>query len=169
MLTKLKNSLKRVKDSEEYKDFIKNYPESYLCAGFIMYQPGKEKESEWQIDYYTKDTKKITTFVHEKGKLIVKECNEIFQKVKKDLDELKIKDIKIDFDEAIKTLNKLRDEKYSKEKEMDIIVVLQKGLWSITYVTTGFNILHLDINSKTGETSNEIFEPVLNFKLDQNK
>ncbi|MDD5178251.1 MAG: hypothetical protein PHT54_03160 [Candidatus Nanoarchaeia archaeon] len=167
MLNKLKDSWERLKKSQEYKDFIKKNKDSYLCAGFIIYKPEKENESEWQIDIYNKKTKKIATFVSEKGKIIVKETNEIFQKVKKDLEELKLNEIKIDFDKALKIFNKFRDEKYPKEKEMDVIVVIQKTNephWNITYITTGLNMLHLDVNAVNGKFDNELFEPVMSFK-----
>ncbi|MDD5331592.1 MAG: hypothetical protein PHE43_02095 [Candidatus Nanoarchaeia archaeon] len=166
MLTKLKDSWEKLQKSKEYKEFIKKNKDSYLCAGFIIYKSGKEKEANWQIDVYIKETKNIATFIFEKDKVVVKETNEIFQKVKKDLEELKLGELKIDFKKALKIFNKLRDTKYPKEKELDIIVVLQKTgnpCWNITYITTGFNMLHLDIDAITGETSNELFEPVMNF------
>jgi hypothetical protein len=165
MLDRLKEDIKRLGRLKEFKEFKRKNKESYLCACFLMYS--KPKGARWDIDFYNPKDKKITTFKLDK-KLIVKKPEKVFQKEKTDVQKLEIKDIKIGFDKALKIINKLRDEKYSDQKETQKIIILQnikdKIIWNITYLTNCFNLLNAKIDAIEGNLIEESLSPVLSFK-----
>ena len=60
MLTKLKETIKKLESSKIFKDYKKTNPDAYLTSTFLMTE---DLEGDWQLDYYSIKSKKITSFV----------------------------------------------------------------------------------------------------------
>lgn len=163
MLNKLRNSVKNLKSSKEFKEVLEKYP-CYLASCFTMFE--NVEEANWQIDYYYAKENKMFSFVVNKD-VKVSESNKIFQKEKKEIKELNLDKVKIDFEEAIDKVESLIESKYKGEKPNKIIVILQNienEVWNITYITNSFNLLHVKVNAINGNVEEESFESVLKFR-----
>jgi len=156
----IKDSIKKLQSSNEFKKYKKDF---YLSSCFLIYD--QIENAKWQLDFYNKNTKEIICFTIS-DKIEVKTPQEIFQKEKKDLEELKLDLIKTGFKKTLEIIEKLRKEKYSHETPTKTIVILQntKPVWNITYLTASFKILNVKIDATNGEIIEEKLESVMEFK-----
>ena len=109
----------------------------------------KDKQIDWQFDYYSKSKDKITCFII-KDKEIQKKEAEIFRKDQCEILKLDLNHVKIPIEKALEKINQK-----TKEKPNEIIIVLQvinkKETWNITYLTTSFKTINTKINTKSGK------------------
>lgn len=147
------STLEEIEKSPAFKNFRKQHPDVYLCAGFFVlnYESGQENSTQKQLDYSQKDGK-IFTFILN-NEITIKEAETIEGK-KQDLPELN-KNIKVDLDDAEKILEEELKHKKVKNKLLKIIAVLQKHegkqIWNLNCVLSGMEILRVHIDSETGD------------------
>lgn len=159
--TTLKKTFETIKNSEEFKNFIKQHPDAELCAGFFIIDLfGNDNKKS--LDYKVND--KVFSFsINELGKIKMNE-DKLVTDEKKEFPELKKinPDIKVDLDEVesiskVKALDEGIASKFSK-----IIAVLQKyksketndeekQIWNLTCMLEGLIILHILIDADTGD------------------
>lgn len=159
MLSKIKNSLKELKQTKKFKDWEENHLSSYLTSVFFV--------DDLQFGFYNPERDTMTSFKIEKEKINIVEEEKIFRKEKSKLKELKLEEIKFDFEAAIKVIEKLIGEKYKGEEKQKAIVILQvleNPTWNITYLTKGFNILNVKINAISGKILEEKIQSAISFK-----
>ncbi|MBS3108266.1 hypothetical protein J4409_00170 [Candidatus Woesearchaeota archaeon] len=165
MVDQIKREVANLKNLEEFKEYKNKYPNSYLCAGFMIME--SNDGSKWQLDYYCPDNDHITTFCL-KDKVEVKESKAVHRDKKK-IRELNLENVDIGLNEALEITSSLRDKNYPGEKANKIIVILQniekKEIWNVTYLTASFKVLNTNIDAQTGGIMKEKLENVLNFKL----
>lgn len=154
--------LNKVKDSKEFKDYLEDHPNAYLCSIFLT-------EAETQLSFYSKKTKLVTSFKVEVDKItVVGKDEKVLQKEKKDLEELHLEDLTIDLDKARGLISDLLKEKYPNETPTKEIIILQviegKTVWNITKITSTFNIINIKLDAFSGELLEEKMESALNFK-----
>ncbi len=154
MLDQLKRELKNLNKSEDYKTFKKENKESHLCSCSLI-------DNEWQLDFFSKTTKLITSF--KANKLAYKEEKQ-FSKEQKDLEPLDITEIKTTPEEIIELIK----DKHPEEQEEKTIIILQtinsKPTWNITLLTKSFNVLNSKINAINKEVIEDKIQPILSFK-----
>jgi len=169
MFSKLKESLKRLEDSNEFNNWKSKNKKSYFCSAFVM---GADLEKEnWQLDFYNPEKDKITSFKLN-GCIEVLEEEGIFKKPKEKVNELKLNKVKIDFDKAIEIFEDFKSKKYPSEDPEKKIVILQNlknTVWNITYICTSFNILNIKINAITGSVEQDTITSIFNFKVKDKK
>ncbi len=149
---KIKEILSKIESCDVYKAWRKNNSNAYLVHFFFM----EEKSSGWQVGYYDKSKKHITSFILDDKGVSVSEDKEIFQPQSGDILKLKIEDVKIEFDEISKIAENYRKENYKAELPLQKLCVLQNILdlgqvWNITLFTRTFKTLNLKFDSSTGE------------------
>ena len=154
--------LNKVKDSKEFKDYLKDHPNAYLCSIFLT-------EQQTQLSFYSKKTKLVTSFKVDIDKItLVGKDEKVLQKEKKDLEELHLEDLTIDLDKARGLVSDLLKEKYPNEtptKEITILQVIEgKTVLNITKITSTFNIINIKLDAFSGELLEEKMESALNFK-----
>ena len=144
----LNEFLTKIESSEEFKEYKKKNTNSFLADIFTIIKE-KDKQLDWQFDYYSKSKDKITSFVIQNKEIQKKEA-EIFRKDQCEILKLNLNNIKIPIEKALEEINKK-----TKEKPNEIIIVLQvinkKETWNITYLTTSFRTLNTKINAKSGK------------------
>lgn len=158
MLNKLKESYDKLLKSDKFEN------KGFLCGAFIMCQLEQLKDKNWQIDFYDKEKDEMIAYIMN-GDINV-EKSQAFTK-DYDIKELKIDDVKISLDDALKK----GEERLKKHNDgaTKIIVILQdikKLMWNITYMTTNFNILNVKVDAKNGDVIGENFGSMLQFKKD---
>lgn len=154
MLNKLKDSLNKLKNSEEFKN---KEGDAYLCACFLM-------DKAWQIDYYSKSKDEIFTFIIDEN--IKVKSDKVF-KGDYEISELKIDNLK-EYKEIRNIVDDLLKKKYEKDKINKSIIILQnyrgKATWNITFLTTDMKIINIKINGENGRIIDDSIQDVLNFR-----
>jgi len=144
----LKYLIGRVINSEVYKRW--NKKDHYLVNCFFF-------NDRQNVSFYSKTTKKITTFnIGDEVEIWAGE--DVFQEKKEDLEELKIEDVNISLSNAGILADKIKIEKLADEKvALKIFILQQKAIpfWNVTYTTSAFNIFNVKINATNGEIIDE--------------
>ena len=141
---------------DDVKEIVKKVKEKdrYLVSCFLL-------ENKWRVDFYSPKEHVIYTYFDNNGKLEVQK-DEIFQKEKKELEELDLSKIKIHYKEALEKVTKSADH---------YIIILQtikkKTVWNITLLTTEFKVYNLKVDASNGEKLEESEESIMNFKKEE--
>ena len=136
--------LEKLRDSKEFKDFIKKNSKAYMCSAFFIIDYEKF-ENKQHLDFYSPNTKEIFSFKLEDG--IKKEVlNNYNEKV---LEKLSL-NYEIEFEEIEKILNKKMDKEKVTNKIQKILISLQKfenkDLLTLTVFISGLGILKVIID-----------------------
>ena len=164
MLTKLKETIKKLESSKIFKDYKKTNPDTYLTSTFLMTE---NLEGDWQLDYYSIKSKKITSFVI-KDKVKSMPETKPFQEKESIIERLDIDKAKIDFKKVIKIADKLKREKYKNEILTKKIIVLQNlkefgHIWNLTFLTSSFKTLNIKIDASSGKILKENLAYLITF------
>ena len=151
-------------NSDEFKDWRKKNPETYLAHAFTMLD--ENNKGSWQIGFYDKKTDRMTSF-EKKEKITVTENEEIFKKEER-IKELDMSKVKIDCEKAMQTANELQQKEYKQETPFKKIVILQNiksGLvWNITFVTQSFKTLNIKIDATTNKVVKYVLTSLMDYK-----
>lgn len=165
MLEKLKKALKELKDLKDFKNFKKENSNAYLASCIVIID-GKNI-GDWQVDYYQPVKHKMTTFTL-KDKIELKGEDNIFQKEKVEIKELKLSEVKTGLDKMLKIVEDLRKKKYPGDFSNKVIAVLQnqdgKVIWNVTNLTSTLKVWNVKIDAKSGKIISEKMENVFSFK-----
>lgn len=138
--------LEKLENSDEYKKFISENKDAYLCSGFFVVDLAEENpENKFHFDFYVPSTKKTFSFELENGiKLVELERNDdkILEKVSMknhfDLDKLKEK-ILIEM-ELKKITNKIQKLIFSLQN------VDKKDVFIGTIFLSGLGLIKVDVD-----------------------
>lgn len=148
-------AIQKVLNSDIFKNW---HTDEYLVSYLLV-------TNTPSVDFYSKKTKKITSFIIS-DKINLKE-DEIFQKEAKDLEELKLEDIKISLEQATQKIENIKTKKIPSEQVNKKIIILQQQIvpiWNLTYLTSSLNLLNIKINAINGDIIEEKLESLLSFK-----
>lgn len=142
-----KEAFKKLEASSEFKDFKKQNPSAYLCAGFFILDFESQQNTQ-QIDFQSGE--KIATFSL---------ADEISMKMEETADKKKIPsikpEIKVDLGEVQEIVKKETEKNKIISKMNKIIAVLQdhegRQIWNLTCIFSSFAILRLHVDSFTGK------------------
>jgi hypothetical protein len=160
----IKEVLDKLYSHFEYKDWKKNNPNSYLSHLFKMIDD--KNDDNWQVGFYNNDNT-VTTFDIKDDDIEIKENQEIFQKEKKQVHELKLDEVKIDLNQALELAKEFQRKTYNGNEAAKIMVVLQNianhVIYNVTYITITFNTLNMKISPDTGEVISHEITPMMQF------
>ena len=162
----LKQALKRLKESKEFKDLSKKIKEIYFSYALIMIED--DKTAPWQIGFYHKSTDKMITFVVDKNEIKIHEEEEIFKKPGMEVKKIDMEKVKIPYNELLKKAEDFRKNKYPKELVSKTIAILQNlkeygNIWNITYVMQSFKTLNMKINADNGKILSQEIQSLMDF------
>ena len=136
--------LEKLHDSEEYKDFMLENPDAYLCSGFFI-MDFEKADHQRHLDFYAPTLKKVLSFKLENG----------VEKVPIDtFDDRTPKKLFIDYDfdldEIEEMIRKRMVEEKVKSKIQKILLSLQntegKDLLTATVFVSGLGMLKINID-----------------------
>ncbi|MBT6041679.1 hypothetical protein HOH15_07125 [Candidatus Woesearchaeota archaeon] len=143
---KCEETIKKVEESNEFKEFKKQHPNAYLIHVFMM------DAANTQVGYYLKENKHIITFEISDAGIRAEEAKP-FQKEEHDIVALDLDKIKVDFDEAKEIAVKTKEENYKGEIINKSILILQNisegQIYNVTFITASFKTLNIKINAET--------------------
>ncbi len=158
MLSKLKTAYEKLIHSKEFKH------EGFFCGAFIMCNSKELDNTDWQIDFYNNKRDTITTYLVG-SKIEVTDDSKVFKNEKVDIEEIKLENIKVNFNDIKEELNKILKEKQEEPVKITIILQNQKiPIWNIIYITQKFNLLNVRIDAVTGILIDEKIVPLLSFE-----
>jgi len=156
----LKKILDQLEKSDVFLEWKKDHKDSYLTHFFKMFDDANK--DLWQIGYYDKKTKKITTFAIADDTTIHAnpETDDVFKEPGKDIIPLKLEDIKIQPEKAIEIGLKLRNEKYKEHLPFKTFFIIQNlpesgSVYNLTLVTKTFSTINIKISTKDGKIIKE--------------
>jgi len=125
----------------------------YLAHAFVM--KDDKGEELWQFGYYNPETKKMTTFLNEYGKIKILAEQEVLESGNK-IETLTPEDVVITAEQMKASAQKILEENYKNQPVSKSFFIVQdiggKGpLYNLTYFTMTFKTINIKINSKTGE------------------
>jgi len=141
---KIKDLVEDLEEMTCFKNFKKEYPDSFLYAIFVILS--KEKESDKiQIDYFLPGLNKIASFEWPFKEVKIHE-DEIKNCIKQDIEGLKI-----DLDNLDEVIDKAIKENNSRINVKKIIGILKNDEFNLTCLDNALGIIKINFNAKTGE------------------
>jgi len=128
---------------DTYKNFKSENPDSFLSAGFFIFNL-EEKTESIQIDFFLPKESKIVGFEYpfkepKKFDDNIVSMKELSPNIKIDLDDLELKCL-----EVIKKNESII-------KPTKIIAILKEGVWNLTCMDNMLGIIRIHLNASTGE------------------
>ena len=152
----IKDIAQKVLDSSAFDSW--NNKDNYLVSCFFM-------NSVWSVDFYSKKTKKVTSFLVE-DEVKLSDEDKVFQREENDLEELKLDEVKVSLDSVLDIISSIKEKESGSEVQQKI-VILQKikfPLWNVTLILKDFNLFNIKVNATNGEVIEKELAPVFNFR-----
>ena len=146
---------------EAYKKVMEKKPKGFLCSVFVMCAPEDIDNINWQLDFYSKGKDRIDSYLVKKDVETLSVNQEAFKEKNKELKEINLDNIKVDWKTALKLA-----EKEIKEDISKIIILLQnldKEIWNISFFTKSFNLINVKIDAKTKKIMEKSNQPLIQF------
>ncbi len=140
---KFKELFDELKTKDSYANFIQEYPEAHLTAGFFILSTEEKEGDKVQIDFYLPNEKKIASFEYPFASYQVHE-DEILQS-----GEITNLDIKIDIMDLFGFVEEKTSKKFNK-----VIAILKDDIWNVTCLL-GLDMQRLKFCPYTGEIKEE--------------
>ena len=146
--------LNNLQESDSYKGWKENHPDSFLSHFFCPLDANLETKSPWEIGLFDSAKEKITVFVVD-SEITMKYEDEVFKKKEDKVEGLNFADVKISFKNAKETFKVKEKELFPSMIRGDGFVVLQtidgKTLWNFTSITKQLKFVNIKINAQNGE------------------
>lgn len=163
-----KDAHKRLLKSKEFKDWKKKHKDCYLSSGFVIVE---KEQGPWKAAYYDKKKNKVTSFVMA-DKIEIEKEEEIFQKEKKEVNEVDMEKVKFELPQAIVMADNLQKKKYKGDDPVKIIAILQNldtgQVWNLIYITQKFNTLNIKVDSSEGKIVEDKIASIMDFRKTEN-
>jgi len=162
----LKQALKKLKQSKEFKDLSKKNKD--ICFSYALMMVEGNKDIPWQLGFYHKSTDKMITFIVDKDEIKMEKEEEIFKKPGMEVKEVDIAAAKIPYNKIFKKAGEFKKNKYPNELVSKTIAILQNlkeygTVWNITYVTLSFKTLNMKINAENGKILDHTLQSLMDF------
>ena len=163
----LKPALKNLEESKEFKMWRKKNKKTYISYAFKI--PQEMGSNDWQFGFYNSKKDKITTFVITGDSIKIRPEEEIFKKEDMKVKKIQLDKVNLTFDNAIGKADEFQQKKFSKDKSIKTIVILQNSqefgdIWNITYITEAFNTLNMKIDASNGKMLEHNLSSILSFR-----
>jgi hypothetical protein len=158
----LKNVLKELQASKEFKDWHKEHKDSILAHAFMLLDDANK--DTWQLGFYNKDNT-ITTFMISPKVIEVIPNQEI---LRSEQEILRLDtEISVDYEVALKTASDVRVVEHPREiplKTFFIIQQLESGpVYNITFFFQSMKTLNVKVSAKDGKVVSSSCQSLMEF------
>lgn len=138
---KLEILLKELKATKAYYEFIRENPGAFFAAAFIVLNDSGE--DKFQLDFFIPEKKKIASAEYPFHSI----------KIHEDFIEnsSRLKVVMIDISSLRQIVEDAKTEKRVSMRTNKIIALLKDDLWQLTCLSSGLDMLKINIDSLTGE------------------
>jgi Zn-dependent metalloprotease len=164
----IKEALTQLESDPIFNEWKNTNPDSYMCHCLRL----MNDEDQWQIGFYNKNDS-ITTFTVSPLAISQEKTEEVFKKPESKVLPLKINEVDINENQAMKIANEFIKKEYPKEISSKSIIILQNldqgQVYNITFITMAMNTLNLKIDTKIGEVISHKKTNLMDFNVDTKK
>lgn len=147
----VKHLAEGLENSEIFKNFKKEHPDSFFCAGFFIFD-FKQQREEYSLDYRSGSRIFSFNISLETGEITIRE-EEILDS-SQPLEEVNI-NTKVEIPELRKIAEAQLQKNSVKHSLEKIIAILQnsegKIIWNLTCMCSDFAVIIIHINAQTGD------------------
>ena len=156
----LKNVLKELQSSKEFKDWHKEHKESILAHAFMLLDDANK--DTWQLGFYNKDNT-ITTFMISPKIIEVIPDQEI---LRSEQEILRLDtEISIEYEAALKTASEFRVSQYKQEIPLKTFFIIQQipegPIYNITFFFQSMKTLNVKLSAKDGNVISNSFQSLM--------
>lgn len=159
-----------IKSSKEFKDWQKKNNKDYL-AHFFGYLDNDFKVESWEVGFYNPKKDSITTFKKNNESVEIAPEQKVL-KEKSHVDELSLKEVKINHQKALQKAKKVAKKEYPQENFIKGFIILQhvkEGLiWNITLIGQSFKTLNIKISAQDGQVITHDYSKLFEFDNGKN-
>ena len=148
-MNEVEEAVSTVKNSDVYKEWLKENPGSYLACLILTLQ----SEKGWEVSFYSKSKNRMTTFSVDPPAVIDKDA-EVFKKDETEVEELEVDRLFFTFDQVQEVVDKALEEMIKNDRVVKEILVLQKikhNMWNIICITEKMTLVNIRIDAVTGK------------------
>ncbi len=164
----MKETVGRLESSPEFGKWKKENAHSYLADAFLVIDT--KSRGEWQLGYYTGKSDKVTVF-KVSDKIEISAADEVLKKEEDKVYEVKVEDIAIEMDEALRKSVEFLRVKYPKDIAIKTIMILQNLKevlqWNITHISSSYNAINVRIDATNGNVISHTLIPLFEFASDK--
>lgn len=145
-----------LRKTDSFQQWGKIHSTGYLSHFFCQINNEFLPLNKWEVGFYEPSTGKITVFVLlDNGDAEIKPADEVFQKEKAAIEELKADNITLTVEQAKQIWQEHFPEFFPKEVLGDGFVVVQTlekiPVWNFTFITKTIKFVNMKIDAVTGE------------------
>ncbi len=145
-----------LKKTDSFAQWSKIHPSGYLSHFFCQINHEFAPLNKWEVGFYEPSTGKITVFiVLDNGDAEIKPADDVFQKEKAAIEELKMEKVKISLEQAQQAWQDHFQEFFPRETLGDGFVVLQTlekmARWNFTFITKTIKFVNMKIDALDGK------------------
>lgn len=142
---------KELQSDEIFVEWKKRHPSAFLSHFFCSIDPNFLLLSPWDLGMYNPPDGKITIFSHLQEGFEIKPADDVFKKENTKVEELKLNQVKVTFDQADKLFQRHKTEFFPKEIFGNGFIILQyfeeKLMWNITLITHSLKFANVKVNA----------------------
>lgn len=162
----LREALSALQHHQTFTNWKTKHRSAFFSHAFKMFQ---DEHKEWQLGFYEKAKKKITTFIITPQSVKMRPEEDAFRKDEGDIKEAKFPNSALTLEDVIVRANLFQQQNYPKDKSVKIISIFQNlpaygTVWNITYVTQAFNTLNMKIDPISGKILDHAFSSIFSFR-----
>ena len=152
----VKELLVALKKTDSFVQWTKVHPAGYLSHFFCQIDSQGVAKTNWEIGYFEPSSNKITVFVMlDNGDAEIKPADDVFQKEKAAIEELKVDQVKVFQEQATQAWKDHFPKFFPKEQAGDGFLILQtldkNILWNFTVITKTIKFVNMKINAIDGK------------------
>ncbi|MBU1974915.1 MAG: hypothetical protein KKG59_00770 [Nanoarchaeota archaeon] len=154
----LREIVKNVESSPEYKKFHKENPDYHLASVFSV------GNVEWNVGYYSKKSDKMVTF--DTNPIKMNPPDDVFKK-EGTVHSLDMTKVKTRIDQVNRICDELTTKKYKTTDVTKKIIILQHHeqlIYNITLLTSTFNVINIRIDASNGNILHDSMSSALSFQ-----
>ena len=147
-----------------FKEWQPKNKDYFLAHAFLMLD--EANKNTWQIGFYNAGKERMVTFIVSGNSVERTDEQEVLKK-EGEIQPLKLEEVKLSVEEALKISKECFEEKYSAEKTLKQFFIIQNleghHMFNITYFTQSFQTINIKLDAKTGKVLKQSIQKLAQF------
>jgi hypothetical protein len=152
-------TIEEFEQTEKFQSF-QNDNDHYLVHAFTMHEGSWD---DWQLGYYSKEKDKVVVF--ELGETVTRQPEDDVLKEEGTVAELAIDAVEVQPDDALDTVQGVKDDDYPHETVGKTILILQDQgdgpVYNVTLVTDQFSLINVKVNAISGDVKSSSKDSIM--------
>ena len=149
----VKELLKNLEETKIYKNWKEQHQDSFLSHFFSPIDKEGKCKQEWETGFFIPSNEKMSVFTKEGDSFNLKPEDDVFKQKTDHVEELKLENLKTDYQTALTKTKESIQENYSQVKLGDGFVIAQtfqgNTVWNFTFITISLQFINVRVNATT--------------------